>query len=109
MGDGKILTTALHTKKEIFDTGEQSYFEAKWLFAPVGIALGRHFPAMNQTHHFNELLKGNPESTTVLFVGKKVAQLPAGSVFKKTRDKIFSKKPHIKTYFLNCGAKVHYI
>merc|ERR1711862_256112 len=106
---GKILTTALHTKKEIFDTGEKSYYKASWLWGHVGIALGRHYPAMAQQHHFNELLKANPKSTTVLFVGKKKAQLPAGSLFKKTHDKIFSKKFHIKHMKLQCGAHVSYI
>merc|ERR1712007_362604 len=46
--NGTILTTALHTKYNIFDTGDQSYFIAAWLWGKVGIALGLHYPAMNQ-------------------------------------------------------------
>jgi len=85
--NGTILTTALHTTHDIFDTGDKSYYKAAWLWGKVGIALGWHYPALNQGKHFHELVKRNPKSTTVLYVGKKEAVLPKGSVFKKTHDK----------------------
>lgn len=109
--NGKILITALHTKEEIFDTGEKSYFKASWLWGEVGIAVGLHYPSMWQgKDHFHELLKGNPKAMTVLYVGKKKADLPAGSVFKKTHDQIFQNgKPKVKKLKLKCGAEVSYI
>jgi len=66
---------------------------------------------MNQNDTFYEFVKRNSKSVTVLFVGKKKARLPPGSVFRKTYDKIFSKRRRlqIKSMKLKCGVDVDYI
>merc|ERR1711918_149719 len=103
--NGTVLTAALHTKGKIVDTGDKNYNIAAWLWGKAGIALGWHppWPAICN-NHFHEIVKEHPHTTTVLFVGKKEAILPKGSVFKKQYDKIFSEPFNKKTLKLTCGA-----
>lgn len=104
--NGKILTCLVQTDEVMFDTGEQDFFQASWVAGNTDIALGLHWPAMNNPDKFTELVVRKPQMVTVLFVGQNKAKLPQGSVFRKKHDKAFDKTMKIKTEKLSCGSRI---